>query len=194
MFVSSAFAQAAHSTANIATSQHVTQAAEHGSGSNFPPFDASYFASHIFWLIICFGIFYIFIARVAVPRIGSVIENRRDRIASDLDQAARMKQEADDAIAAYEKELSEARARGLAIAQDAHNEAKEKAENERRILEASLEEKLTAAEKRIADIKDHAMKDVGTIAADTAKQIVKDFIGSEISAAQLSKTVKSVSE
>lgn len=38
-----------------------------------------------------------------VPRIGNVIETRRDRIASDLDQAMRMKQEADTVIKVYEK-------------------------------------------------------------------------------------------
>ena len=194
MFVSSAFAQGAESAAGHATSEHAAKAAEHAGGSNFPPFDSTYFASHLFWLIICFGLFYIFIARVAVPRIGSVIENRRDRIASDLDQAARMKQEADAAVTAYEKELSEARARGLVIAQAANDEAKAKADNERKIVEASLEEKLAAAEKRIGDIKDRAMQDVGQIAADTAQQIVQDFIGSETNAASLAKAVKSVSE
>lgn len=186
MFVSSAFAQGVESTAEHASAGH--------GGSSFPPFDSTYFASHLFWLIICFGLFYIFIARIAVPRIGSVIENRRDRIASDLDQAARMKQDADAAVSAYEKELSEARARGLVIAQAANDEAKAKAEWERKTVEAELEEKLAAAEKRIGDIKDRAMQDVGQIAADTAKQIVQDFIGSEATADSLTKAVKSVSE
>ncbi len=186
MFVSSAFAQGVESTAEHASAGH--------GGSSFPPFDSTYFASHLFWLIICFGLFYIFIARIAVPRIGSVIENRRDRIASDLDQAARMKQDADAAVSAYEKELSEARARGLVIAQAANDEAKAKAERERKTVEAELEEKLAAAEKRIGDIKDRAMQDVGQIAADTAKQIVQDFIGSEATADSLTKAVKSVSE
>src|SRR4030095_15068327 len=74
--------------------------AEPGHGA-FPPFDPTHFPSQILWLAIIFGLFYLFLKRVALPRVGSILEVRSERIAHDLDQAARMKSEAGAAIAAY---------------------------------------------------------------------------------------------
>ena len=60
----------------------------------------------LIWLAISFVVLYLIMSRVALPRIGTVIEQRRDRIAHDLDQAAHLKQETDQAIAAYESSLA----------------------------------------------------------------------------------------
>jgi F-type H+-transporting ATPase subunit b len=45
-------------------------------------------ASQLLWLAITFGLFYLFMSKVVLPRIGGVLEVRRDRIAQDLDEAA----------------------------------------------------------------------------------------------------------
>ncbi|MEP1881060.1 MAG: ATP F0F1 synthase subunit B, partial [Roseibium sp.] len=89
---------------------------EHGAG--FPPFDSSTFASQILWLAITFGLFYWIMKNVAVPRIAGILEDRKDRIAGDLAEANRLKQETDAAIAAYEQALAEARNKAHGIAHD----------------------------------------------------------------------------
>ncbi|WP_375625674.1 MULTISPECIES: F0F1 ATP synthase subunit B [unclassified Bartonella] len=184
MFVSSAYAQ------NTETSiEHVKKVAEHANRV-FPPFDFVHFGSHFFWLAISFGLFYLFISRVIVPRIGGVIETRRDRIASDLDQAMRMKQEADIVVETYERKLAEARLKAHAIAQVASEELKEKAELERKEIEESLEKKLADAEKQIAKIRDKAMQNVGSIAEEVALEIVKKLIDVDISKEAVRSVVK----
>lgn len=186
MFISSAYAQTAETPI-----ERIEDAVQHADRV-FPPFDFSHFGSHLFWLIVCFGLFYFFMSRVIVPRIGGVIETRRDRIASDFDQAARMNQERESAIEAYERELAEARSRAHAIAQTANEEAKAKAEAERKATEASLDKKLADAESRIAKIRDKAMQDVGSIAEETAVEIVRELIGSSVSSSTASAAVKAV--
>ncbi|WP_375662629.1 MULTISPECIES: F0F1 ATP synthase subunit B [unclassified Bartonella] len=184
MFVSSAYAQ------NTETSiEHIKKVAEHANRV-FPPFDFVHFGSHFFWLAISFGLFYLFISRVIVPRIGGVIETRRDRIASDLDQAMRMKQEADIVVETYERKLAEARLNAQAIAQVASEELKEKAELERKEIEESLEKKLADAEKQITKIRDKAMQNVGSIAEEVALEIVKKLIDVDISKEAVRSVVK----
>ncbi|MCO5060214.1 MAG: F0F1 ATP synthase subunit B [Rhizobiaceae bacterium] len=177
MFVSPAFAETAEKTAGeVHTEVGVAQEEGHGEG-NFPPFDSSTFPSQILWLAITFGLFYLFLKKVALPRIGGILEVRRDRIAQDLDQAAIMKEEADAAIAAYEQELADAKAKANVIGQEARDAAKAEAEAERRKVEAELDEKLSGAEERIAGIKASALKDVGVIAEDTATAIMQQLVG-----------------
>lgn len=158
--------------------------------SGFPPFDTSTYPSQLLWLAITFGLFYLFLKKVVLPRIGGILEVRSDRIAQDLDQAARMREESDAAIAAYEQELAEARARAGAIGQEARDKAKADAATERKQVESDLDRKLAEAEARIAAIKDGAMKDVGVIAEETAAAVVQQLIGTDADKAAVSAAVK----
>ncbi|SDP69205.1 F-type H+-transporting ATPase subunit b [Phyllobacterium sp. YR620] len=158
----------------------------------FPPFDTTHFASQVLWLALTFAAFYLFLSRVILPRLGGIIETRRDRIATDLDQAARMKQDSDEALAAYEQELADAKKKAGSIAQTAQDEAKAKSDSEMAKITAELEQKLSEAEASIAAIKDKAMKEVGTIAEDTATEIVNKIIGGNVDKASVSAAVKAV--
>jgi F-type H+-transporting ATPase subunit b len=180
MFVTPGYAQdAVPAEAEALTEQPADAHAESG----FPPFETSTYPSQLLWLAITFGLFYLFLQKVVLPRIGGVLEVRRDRIAQDLDQAARMKEEADASVAAYEQELAEARNKANTIGQSARDKAKADAEAERKAAEADLETKLTGAERRIASIRDAAMSDVGAIAEETASAIVEQLLGKSDKAA-----------
>ena len=105
MFVTAAYAQSTttegaetHDAAagEVHTETGVAHEGGHGSGV-FPPFDSSTFASQLLWLAISFGLFYLLMSKVVMPRIGSILETRHDTIARDLDDAARSKAEADAA-------------------------------------------------------------------------------------------------
>jgi F-type H+-transporting ATPase subunit b len=187
MFVTPGFAQ--ETTAPALDEAHTVEDAAHGGGA-FPPFEPEYYPSQLLWLAITFGLFYLFLKRVVMPRIGTILEVRRDRIAQDLDHAARMKDEADEAIAAYEQELAEAKSKANEIGQQARDAAKADAEAERRRVEADLEVKLEDAETRIASIKQSALKDVGTIAEETAAVIVQELVGGKPDKAAVSAAVR----
>lgn len=162
--------------------------AEHHGGV-FPPFDTSTYASQLLWLAISFVVFFVLMQKVIAPRIGGILEQRHTRIAQDLDEAARLKAQADADVAAYEAELAEARAKSNAIGTAARDAAKLKAEADRRAVEAGLAEKLKAAEGRIAEIKAKAFADVGTIAEETATAVVEQLIGGTATKAEIASAV-----
>lgn len=189
MFVTSAFAQESAPTAEGGQSGTAVPAEAEGT---FPPFDPATFPSQLLWLAITFGLFYLFLKRVVMPRVGGIIDVRNDRITQDLDHAARLKGEADAAVAAYEQELAEAKTRANTIGQQANDAAKAEAETARKKIEAALDQKLGEAEARISSIKANAMKEVGTIAEDTASAIVEALVGGKASKAEIAAAVKSV--
>lgn len=160
---------------NTQTGTEVPHGGEHA--GTFPPFDPATFPSQIIWLAITFGLFYLFLKRVILPRLTGILDVRSGRIAQDLDHAAKLKGEADAAVAAYEQELAEAKTRANVIGQEARDAAKAEAEAARKKVEAGLDKKLAAAEERIATIKSGAMKDVGAIAESTAAAIIEQLVG-----------------
>src|SRR5258708_40378987 len=74
-----------------------------------PQLDISTFTPQLVWLAIWFIVLYLLIAKLALPRIARAMEARRRRRADDLARAAQLKAEADEASAAYQKTLAEAR-------------------------------------------------------------------------------------
>ncbi len=166
-------------------------AEEATSGGVFPPFDPATFASQILWLVITFGVFYMIMSRVIIPRLAGILEVRHDRISRDLDETERLKNEADAAHAAYEHDLAEAKKNAHSIASEATEKTKAESAAAREKVEAELAGKMADAEARIADIKAKAMAEVGTIANDTAAEIVKDLIGGKLTKSELAKAVTS---
>ena len=183
----------AHAPGNPTEGTHSeTGHAEGGHEGGFPPFNSQYFPSQLLWLAITFGVFYFVLQRVVLPRIAGILENRRDRIALDLEAAERMKSDADEAKAAYEQELAEARERSHKIAHEARDAARQDAEKERKALDAELDEKLVVAQTRIAGVRDEALKDIGQIAEDTAETILREVAGMDVSRDEVAGAVAAV--
>ncbi|RFC63740.1 F0F1 ATP synthase subunit B [Fulvimarina endophytica] len=160
-----------------------------GGHNAFPPMDPTYFPSQLLWLAVTFGVFYWVLKNVLVPRVGGILENRRDRIAIDLEAAERAKQEADEAEAAYQQELTEARDRAHAIAQDARNEARREGDAQRSKLEAELDGRLDEARERIALAKSNAMNEMDGLATDVAETILRDVVKIDVSRDEVASAV-----
>jgi F-type H+-transporting ATPase subunit b len=143
----------------------------------FPPFQSQTFASQLIWLVIAFVLLYALMAKWALPRVGAIIETRHKRIADDVAEAGKLKTQSDEAVAAYEKALADARARAQAMANETRDRATAAADARRKTLEGELNAKLAEAEKSIAATKQAAMTNVRAIAEDAARAIVERLIG-----------------
>jgi F-type H+-transporting ATPase subunit b len=159
----------------MATEAHT----EHPGGGKpqFPPFNKETFASQLVWFVVFFVALYVIISKLAIPRIGGIIEMRRGRVEGDLAEASRLKEQSDAALAAYEKSLADARNRAQALANETRDKLNAEAEDARKKLEGQLNLKLAEAEKTIAATKTAAMSNVRGIAVDTAATIVQRLIG-----------------
>ncbi|TBW32318.1 F0F1 ATP synthase subunit B [Siculibacillus lacustris] len=166
----------------MAETAHTTAEVQHGGGHSgvFPPFDSTTFASQILWLAITFGLFYVLMAKVVLPRIGGILEVRHDRIAGDLEEANRLKAESEAAGAAYEKALAEARRNAQGIAAETRAKLAAEVDAKRHAAEAGLSGKITEAEARIAEIKTKALGEVDGIAVDTTEALIAALIGEQV--------------
>jgi F-type H+-transporting ATPase subunit b len=161
-------------TVQAATETHVDHGGGHG---GFPPFEADTFASQILWLAISFGALYFLMSRIALPRVATILEVRSDRIASDLAEAQRFKIESEQAIAAYETSLAEARSKAQKIAGETRDKVNAEADTQKKAIEADLAARLAKAETQIADTKTKALSNVRAIAVEAASDIVAQLLG-----------------
>ena len=158
---------------------HATTEAHGDAGHSdvFPPFDPATFPSQLLWLALSFAALYLLMSKVALPRVGSILADRKARIDGDIAAADASRQKTDAAIAAYEAALAEAKAKAQGIAATTSDAIKTELSDKRKAVEADLAAKVTAAEARIAATKTQAMTQVDAIAAETAQTVVTQLIG-----------------
>jgi F-type H+-transporting ATPase subunit b len=143
----------------------------------FPPFQKDTFASQLVSLLIAFVALYLIVSRIALPRVGSVIDARQNAIDGDLAEAQKLKDASDSALKSYETELAAARSRAQAIGAETRDKLNAASEAERKTLEQRLSVKLADSEKTIASTRESAMSNVRGIAAGAAAAIVQRLTG-----------------
>jgi len=137
-----------------------------------PQLDFSTFPNQIFWLVVSLVVIHLILKRVAIPRIGAVLSERQGTITNDIAAAEELKLKAQDAEAAYDKALADARVQAQKIIAGAKAEMQAGLDEATVEAEAKIAVKARESEARIAEIREGAMQSVTEVAKDTAKAIV----------------------
>ncbi len=159
------------------------------SAGGLPQFDLAQWPGQMVWVLIVFGVLYVLFAKVFVPSVGGAIGAREDRIARDIGEARRMKDEAEAQARAAAGEMDEARGRAQKVAADAKATAKSIAAKRRAEEAGRLARGVETAEARIAQAKNEAMGHVRTIAAQTARAMVERLSGAAATSAEVEQAL-----
>ncbi len=161
-------------------------------GGGLPQLNVADFAPQLFWLAVSFGLLWWLMAKVALPKVGGVIEDRAQRIQRDLDEANRLKIETEKALADYEASLASARTSASGIAKEIRDKLAAEVDGERAKTDRQVASRVADAERRITEMKTRAMSEVGQIASDTAEAIVSELQGKPAAKQEVAGAVKAV--
>ena len=151
----------------LAESEH---GGEHSGG--MPQLNFESWPSQIFWLVVSLVVLFLILKNVALPRIAAGLEERSDAIEDDLDRAAEFRKKAEEAEAAYEKALADARAKAQEIAQATRDENQAEVDEAIAKADADIAARAAEGEKRIAEIRANAMTAVEEVAGETAEAVI----------------------
>jgi F-type H+-transporting ATPase subunit b len=169
--------------------QNTTVAESGGHAKVFPPLDPGTFAPQLVWLAITFGLLYLLLKRVILPRVSDVIEGRKERIRDDLAEAETVRAATAQALMRYEQALAEARSKASALANAVRDKVKADVDEERAKAQAEITAKISAAERRIAEAKAKALVNVEDIASEVAGAIVARLIDKKVSKADVKRAL-----
>jgi F-type H+-transporting ATPase subunit b len=158
-------------------------------GDTLPQFDPRWFATQLFWLVVSLVVFFFILRNAALPKIEDALETRRRKIDDDLDKATAHREEAEAAMAAYEKALAEAADQAKAIHRETAQEIAEAATARRTALGAKLAEDAKAAEVRITAAKEPALANLQDVAIEVVQEVAGKLAGLKVSAAEAKKAV-----
>ncbi|MDA1151724.1 MAG: F0F1 ATP synthase subunit B' [Proteobacteria bacterium] len=157
-----------------------------------PQLDIATWPSQLFWLVVLFGAGYVVMAKMVTPRIGAVLEERRQTLDGDLEKARNASADAAKTRAEYENDLEKARSDAAEFAKQAAMEATKKAEEADAKVARKLADKVASAEAALAKAKTEALANLNDVAAEAAMDAVAALAGIKTTSAQAGKTAASI--
>ena len=165
---------------------NVVFAAESG---GMPQLNPEFWISQIFWLIITFGILFIVLTKVILPKISDNVETRKSQILENIETADKQKEESQKKIDEYEKIILDSKLK----AKNHFNEAREKIldniNKKRAALEKDLDQEIDGVEKELSDLRNKSGEKINKIAAETSAELIKELIGEEVNSSSIAAIV-----
>ena len=166
-------------------------AAESG---GMPQLNPEFWISQIFWLIITFGILFIVLTKVILPKISDNLETRKSQILENIETADKQKVESQKKIDEYEKIILESKLKAKSYFNEAREKILDDINKKRAALEKDLDEEISEVEKELSNLKNKSGEKINIIAAETSAELIKELIGEEVNSSSIAAIVEDQSK
>ena len=166
-------------------------AAESG---GMPQLNPEFWISQIFWLTITFGILYIVLSKLILPKISANLELRKSLIQENIEAAEKQRENSESKLKEYEEIILKSKSDAKNIFKETREKALKDINSKRETLEKQIDEEIKKAEKEINELKKTAPEKISKIAIETSSEILKNLIGAEINNSSISAIVNDISK
>lgn len=135
-----------------------------------------------FWVGLAFVVFVLALAKKGYQMITAELDARAERIKNELEEAVRLREEAQALLARYQRKQRDAIQEAEEILEHARAEAKRIAEQSQVELDAALERRTRLAESKIAQAEAQALAEVRDLAVDVALDATRSLIAEKLEA------------
>ena len=165
-----------------------------GAEVGMPQLNPEFWLSQIFWLIFIFGVLYVLVWKLILPRITDSIENRKKHIINDLDEAQKLKEIAEKKLIEYKKIIENSKKEAKKIILNNKKKFGSDIDKKRKQFESEVENEIANAEKQIKKFQQSSVNSINKIAIEISKEVIKNTVGAEVNISNLSAIVEEISK
>ena len=165
-----------------------------GSETGMPQLDPEFWTAQIFWLILIFSSLYFIIWKIFLPKITYSIENRKSRVVNDLNEAQKLKDNAEKKLRGYNEIIEKSKKEAKKIIDDSRKKLDRDIENKKQKFNDEIEKELATTEKEIKYLKKTSTSNVANIAAETSAEIIRQIINTEVNKSNVSAIVNEITK
>ena len=166
-------------------------AAESG---GMPQLNPEFWVSQIFWLTLTFGILYVVLSKIILPKISVNLESRKSEIQENIEAAESQRQKSESKILEYNKILSKSKLEAKNIFKDAREKAMKDINSKKEVLDNQIDEEIKKTEQEIVLLRKTAPEKINKIAIDTSSELVQKLIGADVNNSSISAIVEDLSK
>ena len=166
-------------------------AAESG---GMPQLNPEFWASQIFWLIITFGILYVFLSKLILPKISANLEMRKSQILENIEAAEKQREESEKKIKEYEEIVQNSKNEAKNYFKKAREKVLKDINIKKETLDKELDLEVNKAEIEIKTFRDNIPEKIKKIAAETSADLLRELLGVEVNNSSVSAIVEDLSK
>ena len=162
------------------------QSAESG---GMPQLNPEFWVSQIVWLVLTFGILYIVLSKLILPKISDNLESRKSQILENIETAETQREKSEKKLREFEKIILDSKLEAKNHFNEIRQRALEDINNKRSELEKEIDKEINAAEEEINNLKINSNEKIKNIAVETSAELIKQLIGEEVNNSSISAIV-----
>ena len=165
-----------------------------GAEVGMPQLNPEFWTAQIFWLVLIFSVLYIINWKIFLPKITDSIENRKKHLVNDLNEAQKLKENAEKKLNEYKKIIEHSKNQAKKIVLESRKKIESDIEKKRKQFENEMDAELTSVEKQIKKFQQSSVDSINKIAIETSKEVIKNTLGTEVNVSNLSAIVEEISK
>ena len=166
-------------------------AAESG---GMPQLNPEFWVSQIFWLTLTFGILYLVLSKLILPKISANLELRKSQIQENVEAAEKQRESSESKLKEYDEIISKGKIEAKNIFKDSRDKAIKNINIKREALDEQINEEIRKVEEEIIKLKKSAPDRINKIAIETSSELLKKLIGTEVNNSSISAIVEDLSK
>ena len=165
-------------------------AAESG---GMPQLNPEFWVSQIFWLTLTFGILYVVLSKLILPKISNNLESRKSQILENIEAAEKQREDSEAKLEEYEKIISKSKLEAKNIFSQSREKVLKDISAKREVLDKQIDEEISKAEQEISNLRESAPDKINMIAIETSSELIQKLIGAEVNNSSISAIVYDLS-
>ena len=166
-------------------------AAESG---GMPQLNPEFWISQIFWLILTFGIMYVVLSKLILPKISNNLESRKSQILENIEAAEKQREDSESKLKEYEEIISKSKIEANSIFNQTKDKVTKDINAKREVLDKQIDKEIAEAEKEIQILRDGAPDKINKIAIEASSELIQKLIGAEVNNSSISAIVNDLSK
>ena len=166
-------------------------AAESG---GMPQLNPEFWVSQIFWLILTFGILYVVLSKLILPKISSNLELRKSQIQENIEAADNQRNNSETKLKEYEDIITKSKIEAKDIFKYAREKALKDINLKKETLNKQIDEEINKVEKEITILKKGAPEKINKIVVEISSELIKKLIGADVNNSSISAIVDDLSK
>ena len=164
--------------------------AQSGESGGMPQLNPEFWVSQIVWLVLTFGVLYIVLSKLILPKISKNLESRKSQVLENIETAENQREESEKKIKEFEKIILESKLEAKNYFNVARQKILDDINNKKLALEKYIDEEISAAEQEVNNLKIGSHEKIRRIAIETSSELIKQLIGEEANNSSISAIVE----
>jgi F-type H+-transporting ATPase subunit b len=159
-----------------------------------PQLNPEFWISQIFWLTLTFGILYIALSKLILPKISANLELRKSQIQENVEAAEKQRESSETKLKEYDSIILKSKLEAKNIFKDVREKVIKDINLKKETLDKQIDVEIQKAEKEIDLLRKSAPEKINKIAIETSSELVKKLIGADVNNSSISAIVDDLSK